>query len=454
MGVADINQVATKASPLRVERYWIGGKMMELEVCHIPIEHLYFNIENGRYADRMLRLKHENAGKEIDPRQEEWKEKIEKMLAGEHKDTGADKAAFDKLIEDIKNRTQLRPGVVTMDGGVIDGNRRLAALRRLNHETREKFRTFDGVILPKNTTPEDRWRIEAGIQLGVNERWNYSPVNELLKVRDGVRLYEDMIRRGKLKKDADPIQLVSKAIYGRTDTQIREMVSRLDLIDEYLRFTKRREAYDEIGAVSERFLEATRIVQAAENGQRDPAFLAKLKAVLFYVIDRGEMKNWDLRKIYDALGGDPRKRGPKKAANESALAQYLKQFPDARDIQAGLLQDRDEEETEEPTTEPDAKPKPQSGTKSKKPAPAATPAVNKAKVAAATQQFLTTMETQAKPARSIAAGALGQIETLHEQLGKKVVRDGMTSDDIAEIGEAVESMQKRLDECLAWLKKV
>jgi hypothetical protein len=451
--MADINQVATKTSPLRVERHWIGGKMMDLDVCQIPIEHLYFNIENGRYADRMLRLKHENAGKEIDPRQEEWKEKIERMLAGEHKDTSADKAAFDKLIDDINNRTQLRPGVVTIDGGVIDGNRRLAALRRLNHETREKFRTFDGVILPKNTTPEDRWRIEAGLQLGINERWDYSPINELLKVRDGVRLYEEMIRRGKLKKDADPIQLVSKAIYGRSETQIREMVSRLDLIDEYLRFVKRPEAYDEIGAVSERFLEATRIIQAAENGQRDPEFLTKLKAVLFYVIDRGEMKNWDLRKIYDALGGDPRKRGPKRVANEGALTHYLKQFPDARDIQTGLLQDRDDQ-VEEPSAQPTAKPKVEKPAKPQKAPVEAKPPINKAKVAAATQQFLTTMETQAKPPRSIAAGALGQIETLHEELGKKAVREAMTVDDKAEVKEAVESMKKRLDECLGWLKKV
>lgn len=448
MTVVDINKVAVKSEPLRVERHWIGGKIVELEVCHIPIESLYFNIENGRYADRMLRLRHENVGVVIDEKLEKWKEQIEKMLAGEHRDTSRDKAAFEKLIDDIKNRSQLRPGVVTMDGGVIDGNRRLAALRRLNFATREKFREFDGVILPKNTTMEDRWRIEAGLQLGVNERWDYSPINELLKVRDGVRMYEEMIRSGKLKDGADPVQLVAKAIYGKTDVQVREMVNRLDLIDEYLRFIRKPGEYDAIGPISERFLEATRVVQAAENNQRDPAFLAKLKAVLFFVIDQDEMKNWDVRRIYDALGGDPRKRGPKKGGNDSALKEYLGQFPEAKKIQEALVADQ------KTVVAPKQRSAPRAKGKAPKAAPAPTPAIDKSKVEAATQKFLSTMATQAKPPRKIAAGASAEIAALHAGLGKKEVRETMTVEDRASVREAVESMQKLLGECLKHLKKV
>src|ERR1044072_4566977 len=189
MPIQNICDVARQSEPLRAERHWVGNERKDLVVHHIPVEHLYFNIENGRYADRMIRLKRENAGIEIDPTMEKWKEQIEKMLAGEHRDTTRDKASFDKLLDDIRNHSQLRPGVVTMDGGVIDGNRRFAALRRLSAVDREKFRDFDAVILPANTSAEDRWRIEAGLQLSVNERLDYSPINELLKVRDGVRMY-------------------------------------------------------------------------------------------------------------------------------------------------------------------------------------------------------------------------------------------------------------------------
>ena len=445
MAIADITKVSQKTRPLRVERHWLGGKRVDLDVYQIPIEHLYFNIENGRYADRMIKLRHENPGQQIDPRETVWKEQIERMLVGEHKDTSRDKAAFEKLLDDIRARTQLHPGVVTLDGGVIDGNRRLAALQRLNQQTREQFRHFDGVILPADTTGEDRWRIEAGLQLGVNERWDYSPINELLKVRDGVRLYEEMISRGKLKKSADSVQLVAKAIYGKTEAQIREMVRRLDLIDEYLQFIKRPGAYDEIGPISERVLEATRVVQAAENGQRDPTFLAKLKAVLFYLIDKGEMDNWEIRRFYDALGGDPKKRGRKRPANEKALADYLGQFPDAKGIQVSLVKDEARRST------PKAGPTP--AKVSKGVAPAGT-GVDGAKVAAATQRFLSTMETQAEPPRKIAASARAKVEALHAGLAKKAARDALSPDDLADVREAVKEMQKLLSECLTNIKKV
>jgi hypothetical protein len=62
-------------------------------------------------------------------------------------------------MEDLKKREQLRPGVVLADGGVIDGNRRLAALHRLWRDTNDKrFRYFDAAILPADTDKEDRWR--------------------------------------------------------------------------------------------------------------------------------------------------------------------------------------------------------------------------------------------------------------------------------------------------------
>jgi ParB-like chromosome segregation protein Spo0J len=406
----------------------------------------------------MIRLRNENAGTDIDPREKKWKAEIEKMLAGEARDTSSDKAAFIKLIADIRNRTQLRPGVVTEDGGVIDGNRRLAALRRLNHENRERFRNFEAVILPRGTTAEDRWRIEAGLQLGANERWDYSPINELLKVRDGVRMYEEMIRTGRLKEDADPIQLVAKAIYGKTEAYIREMVRRLDLIDEFLVFTKRPRAYDKVGAarLSEDFVEAARIVQAAENSGQALRFMAKLKSVLFYVIDREQMDNWQLRKIYQALGGDPKRRGRKPGlANASALNEFLGEFPEPRMIQEALAADQ----PQQPLPKGTAATPSSTGTRSPRGAPPADqpqPTIDKAKLGAATEKFIRTMEAAAdsNPPRKIAAGASVEITALHTGLSERKVREGMSVDDRAAVLELVERMQGLLADCFKHLKKL
>jgi hypothetical protein len=467
-----IEQVSKKVTPIRVERYWVGGKKRDLEVYQIPLEHLYFNIENGRYRDRMLQLRHEHQGVEIDPRDDRWKTKVERMLAGEHKDTSRDKGPFETLIRDLEEREQLRAGVVLADGGVIDGNRRLAALRRLHAQNSRsaKFRYFDAVILPDDTTAEDRWRIEAGLQLGTNERWDYSPVNEMLKIREGVDMYEGLIRAHAFPRGQSAVKLVTQAVYGKSEGEIQELLSRLRLIDEYLEFTNQVGAYHQVGGTSEDFKEANRIMTAAENQQLDPPVLAKIRAVLFYEIDRDLMSNWQLRKIYDALGGDPKKGGKKQQPNKAALDELLAEFPSPLEIQQDLLQARN------PVVQPPpARPTPPAGGKAgaaggkpapdKKTSPALPPpappppappkpAVDKAKVEAATVRFLHKVETSGKTRslRKTAEGARGSLQALEADLSKPEVRDALEADERVAILEAVESMQGTISTCLAFLR--
>ena len=417
----DLRQVGKLTG--RKERFWIGGKKEDLDVYRIPLQHLYFNIENGRYADRMLRLKQENKGQQIDPRNPKWATEIEKMLAGEHRETAQDKAAFEKLKKDITEREQLRPGVCKFDGGVIDGNRRFAVLRRLNGKQSRtgKFGYFDAVILPKDTSHADLWRIEAGLQLGQDERWDYSPINELLKVREGIALYTKLINSGKLK--GTPVQHVATSIYGRTEAQIEEMVDRLRLIDDYLLFVGKKSQYDEVGRTSERFLEANRIVGAAKNHQYDQKKLAKLRAVLFYVIHTDRMNNWELRKVYDAMGGDPKRRGRKPQSNTKALDDFLSRFAEPRelrDLLSGKKGERSgkakQKATQRKKATKKAVKKPEHATEHE--------TTDAADADVAVDNFLQTMEStkKAKAPRQLAENARVPLKTLVDSLGKKEVR--------------------------------
>ncbi len=77
----------------------------------------------------------------------------------------------------------------------------------------------------------------------------------------------------------------------------------------------------------------------AENQQLDPEFIGNLKAVLFYLIHKELMDNWQLREIYHALGGDPKKKGPRlRRVNMDALQEFLKDFPDARAVRQSILE--------------------------------------------------------------------------------------------------------------------
>lgn len=443
----------------RVERHWIGGKKADLPVFRLPLENLYFNIENGRYADRMIRLRQENPGRQIDPRKDEWKEKIEQMLAGEHADTSRDKAAFAKLLEDIEARDQLRPGVVLQDGGVLDGNRRLAALRRLWKKSKntERFRHFEAVILPDNTTAEDRWRIEAGLQLGINERWDYSPINELLKIRQGLQMYEEMISDGRSPAKNSAVTLVAKAIYGKAETDIEEMDSRLKLIDDYLDFIEQSGAYDRVGQSSEDFLEASRITRAAANRQLDPKFIAKLKAVLFYVIDRNLMDNWELRSIYHALGGDPRKRGRKPPGpNMDALQELLDKYPEVREIREDL---RSLHNPSLPTAARRPTAKHATAAKAEKSRRRAKSTggerkVDSAKAEAATEVFKRKMELSGKKhaVRKMAEGAAAGLQALEAELRTASTVRNLSVEDRAIVLESLDAISASVATCRKLLK--
>ena len=441
----------------RKELHWIAGKKHELDVFRVPLQHLYFNIENGRYADRMFRLRQENPGVEIDPSKEKWASEIEKMLAGEHRETTQDKSAFERLLSDIEEREQLRPGVVKFDGGVIDGNRRFAALRRLNKSNTKTGRLsyFEAVILPKETTDEDLWRIEAGLQLGIDERWDYSPINELLKIREGLRLYGTMIAQGKYSGKS-AVQLVSQSIYGRSEADIKERAERLHLIDDYLAFVGKKGEYDFVGRTSERFLEAAKILRAARNQQYDGKRLAKLQAVLFYLIHTEKIKNWDLRPIYEAMGGDPKRKGPKPQRNTKAFDDFIAGFPDIRELQARLVNPGGGTPAPPKTTPLTSTKRASKDSKSSKPSiskdrtPAAREVDEKADVAI--ERFKATMEASkgTKSPRQLVEAALAPLKALQESLSKKNVRDHLDEDDKerASVEKGLETIGALQKECL------
>jgi hypothetical protein len=308
----------------------LKGQPQDLPVYKIPVKYLYFNIENGRYADRMIRLKAENPGKSIDPRSPDWKKTIWEILMakGKSKDQ-RDTTASARLLEDMRERhTQLVPGIVAGDGGVLDGNRRLAVIMDL------KWEHFDGVIIPESTSREDMWRIEAGIQLGRPLIHAYSPVNELLKIREGLNLFRDLKAKGQdPAPKKTPEELVAETLYGLEPSDVQESIERITLIDQYLAFIGKPERYDLLGDRAERFKEAVKIVRAARNQGWEPDDFAKLKAFLFNQILTENLENWDLRLIYQAIGGDPGTRGKKPQHLSRSEKLLLENLPPVAKIQ-------------------------------------------------------------------------------------------------------------------------
>lgn len=321
-----IANVSEKTS--RTMFLWLKGKKQELPIYRIPIEHLYFNIENGRYADKMIQLKADNPEANIDPRIPKWKDEIWKMLKGEYPGTENDQASFLSFKDDIKAREQLNPGVVLYDGGVLDGNRRFAALRELRETEKNatRFDYFEGVILGSDVGEEDRWRIEAGLQIGRDEKLDYSPINRLLKIKQGLQLFG---------KKGSPEKIISHTLIGIPESEIKSDIEKIRLIDAYLDFLKRPGQYNVVGKVIERFEEALNAMENAKKAKWPPEKMALLKLNLFAVIRFGTMKNWDMRDIWRAMGV-PGKGKSERFKNDQALDEFLKLDSTPKDLQTAL----------------------------------------------------------------------------------------------------------------------
>src|SRR5260370_23202252 len=184
-----------------------------------------------------------------------------------------------------------------------------------------------------------------------------------------------------------------------------------------------------IGDSSEDFLEASKALTAAKNrGDLKPAQFAKLKYVLFYMIKFDLMDNYDIRRIYQAQGGDPRRRGRKPRENRQALQELLDSFPETEEIEESLAE---QPQTETPAKKKADKPTAVDDKSDDKPSAKGKPkpkrGVDKPKAEAATERFKRRTDTNTRPLRTNAEGALADLDSLEKALSHPARISAMTT---------------------------
>jgi hypothetical protein len=95
--------------------------------------------------------------------------------------------AEEGLDEDLKHRGQRAPLVLTTDGYVVDGNRRLAALR----EQKEQY--VDAVVLPQDAQSRDIYETEIELQMQRETKAEYNWIDQALHIEYGIRELEESI---------------------------------------------------------------------------------------------------------------------------------------------------------------------------------------------------------------------------------------------------------------------
>ena len=165
------------------QKLYYMGETQSFDVYRIDLDHLIYNRHNGRIEAEMLTWEQENAAP-IGTYDDELHEKIGTFLWDSNK--GRNKAT----LTDLTSKGQQKPGIVSLDGVIIDGNRRAMLLRKLEGESKSK-QYFDAIILPHAYADNQAEivRLETQYQLGEDAKVEYGPLQKYLHAR---RLHDDL----------------------------------------------------------------------------------------------------------------------------------------------------------------------------------------------------------------------------------------------------------------------
>lgn len=213
------------------------GETKAFNVYKIPISFLVFNKENGRIASLVKSYVKEHQS--IDVETDEGSALIAKFLYNAHKDRN-------KITrENIINHGQLQYGIVTSDGVIVDGNRRVTLLMSiakdssLSQSVRDRSNYFLAAILPEEANDKDILRLETQFQMGSDDKVDYNPIEKYLHAYD-------------MQRRDFTIEEIKSYMGFKNKKEVTQAIDMVSLIDQYL------QAYDYDGIY-------TRIPSGAED---------------------------------------------------------------------------------------------------------------------------------------------------------------------------------------------
>ncbi|MBT9147316.1 MAG: hypothetical protein DDT32_01070 [Syntrophomonadaceae bacterium] len=225
-----IAQIVKTARPYGKQSIFWRGTPTPMNVYQIPLDYLVYNKYNGRILSRTKTL--QKQGRSVDPETEEGKKTIEGLLW----DSKKSKNEITK--KDIQEKGQLKVGIITSDGIVIDGNRRMMLLNKI----RPKYSHFNAIVLPValEDDPIEVEKLETTYQMGEDEKQGYNPIEKYLKAKE---IYKKLIEQHTHDESIKEI-----AEWMREEKSvIEDWLNVVKIIDDYLEYLQ----YDGIYAMAD-----------------------------------------------------------------------------------------------------------------------------------------------------------------------------------------------------------
>lgn len=224
------------------------GKLQTFPIHNVPVELPKYRLNNGRTlaAQAQYLAKHPDLPTdffkkdlELEDAQNAQHEILRRMVD--------ERAAREELLDFFRRNEQEQPLILNHDGFVVNGNRRLCAMRILLAEDKQKHKRYehlDIVILPPATEEEiDDLEAELQIHQDIKADYAWTARAFLYKWRKIEHSYtdDDIARRYQLGKG-----------------EVREWIQMLEYADRYLASRDKVEQYEEVEADEYAFRQLTK----------------------------------------------------------------------------------------------------------------------------------------------------------------------------------------------------
>ena len=258
-----LKEIKRQGNAVGQHTLWYQGQQRTFSVYEVDLSLLNFNHLNGRILSLSKEYEREN-GKSLGDLS-----LIDRDNIIRHWIWDKNKARNEQTYQDLKIKGQLEPGVVTNDGLIVDGNRRFMLLSRIKEEegVDRKFKT---VILDETYTPSgntdtdlDIKRLETSIQMGMDEKVDYDPIEKYLKVKD---LMSHKRSKMPIKEIAEMMNF-RKSNGDPDEDRVKDLNNIALLMDRYLKFFKMPDMYSTISEQEDLFIKLNTTYNLYKEGK-------------------------------------------------------------------------------------------------------------------------------------------------------------------------------------------
>jgi hypothetical protein len=239
-------QEIIKGTPVTTIRIQYAGDTKELNVYDFPFSCLKFNPYNGRICSMSSEFEIENK-RELDIENDKDQKFIRKAI------WEIDEKQNEKTKKSLEESKQLKPGVISLDGIIIDGNRRASLILQLNEENTKTERQFRAAVLNQdyNTDRKQIELLETSIQIGEEEKVKYGTIEFYLKVKSMTNAGID-------------IPQIAKS-WDVKESHIIERIDVLKLMEGYLIYIENEKRYRLLENTEDLFLKLNSILKSYQD---------------------------------------------------------------------------------------------------------------------------------------------------------------------------------------------